>query len=1693
VQERYELVRLLGQGAAGDVYLAHDRLLAGREVALKRISARVDESLRRAFEREFATMASLSVPGVAQVYDFGVMPAEAGEGRTFYTRAYIAGQPLDRAAALASPEARVRLLCKVATVIAPLHRVGVVHGDIKPGNAIVDARGDVHVIDFGLARVLGRDGKGEQAGGTLPFMAPELFRGDAPSVQSDVFALGVTLWFLLTGSYPFGRRGLLHAAEATAPALPEGCDAVTAAALGVALRALARDPLDRLPTVAELCAALEDAVPGAHGEPSRRVFVPPRPRGHDALLGRLQALLPVSGQPTAARAVLVTAPGGGGKSLLLRELKWRLQIRATHVLELSAAGGDLATPLLSLARQLELALGPAEPGAAAAARAFEALAAGRIDEGELSDSLAEALGALGSKGPVVVLIDDLDAAEALCGAILRSAIFAENAGGAIIVATAADAEAPAPRKLAAAEQVEIPRLSPLDLQALVHDALGPIDESVLAALSEHSQGLPAAVMDAVAALFELPAPTVADVRALPPIGASLALARTRLVRAPDDAKSLLTLLALLGKAQSPALLAAMMTALGTATSVSDMESLLGRCEAAGLALRRPDGVRLRDLALQEALLQPLGASGKAELAQRLLRSGAASSLPLAERARLAALAGDRAAMRELVPQAGAQLTVKGAHAAAAELYEALLASTEADGCETGTLLALARCRLALGELERAAALAQRQIDCAEIGTELRADATIVSAQALTALGRFDDAVAALSLVPTDADRSARARVQRELARVHLRRGDYDALRRAAEEGLACVQDDVVRSELLCARGMAASYGAEHEAAHRYLEEAVTLARKAGSPREEANALATLAISQFRTGDLQGARDLLSQCLEIARRLGDVGSMANFAQNLGTILFYLGEHASAAEHYESAARLASRAGRLSTNAQARNNLAHLHIYFGLYERAKGEVNAVLEYARDAKHKYIKAQATALLGDLAARAGDVDRALIHYGDAIARYGDLGQTREIAEHELDAAETLLDRGGPADSSAAAARLAAARDHITREGLRDLDLRLQLLLARTRLAAGDAEGALQSLESVIERARKAHDRDVEWSALATSGQGHELLGAEMTSRKFGRLAVEVLEDIALRIPREHREAFWHDPRRRAARDRALEPVESRHRDPSSGVASSGDLATLIGDPRAERLLDIIKRLASEQDLDRLLQRITESAVDLSGAERGYVLLVDKRGQLEKRVMEVAKSEPPDPHAAFSRSIAEAVLIDGEAIVTVDAARDGRLSEYVSVHKLMLRSVACLPIRGRSGTVGVLYLEHRRSRGRFSEASVALLNAFADQAAIALENARLNAENARRQEELETANRALESAKQDLEELLSARTEALLAAERELTRTRRTARTKATWHGMVGRSAAMLRVFDTIERVQGAKVPVIIAGESGTGKELVARAIHDAGPRAKAPFVALNCGSVPESLLESELFGHVEGAFSGAERDRRGMIARASGGTLFLDEVGDMPPRMQIDLLRVLQEGTVCPVGGEREEKVDIRVIAASQRCLGDLVKEGKFREDLYYRLNVVEIALPPLRERRDDIALLCQHFLEMFAERDGQPAKRLTRAALELLLVHPLPGNVRQLEHLLLQAWVLVEGPSIDAPDLTLDGGLDAAETDGEPGDSERPSQIESLGEFRESERRRILAALEANGWNRARAAKALGMPRRTFYRRLQDHSIL
>jgi len=324
---------------------------------------------------------------------------------------------------------------------------------------------------------------------------------------------------------------------------------------------------------------------------------------------------------------------------------------------------------------------------------------------------------------------------------------------------------------------------------------------------------------------------------------------------------------------------------------------------------------------------------------------------------------------------------------------------------------------------------------------------------------------------------------------------------------------------------------------------------------------------------------------------------------------------------------------------------------------------------------------------------------------------------------------------------------------------------------------------------------------------------------------------------------------------------------------------------------------------------------------------------------------------------------------------------------------------------------------------------------------------------------------------------------EREVAALRRQTQDART-HGIVGRSAAIRRLFDLMERVAPTRATVIVVGETGTGKELVARAIHRLSPRSSRPFVPVNCSALPETLLESELFGHMKGSFTGAIQTKRGLFEEAAGGTLFLDEVSALSPNTQVKLLRVLQERKVKRIGGREEIPVDFRLVAATNEDLAALVQEGAFREDLYYRLNVFPVPVPPLRERTTDIPLLASHFRLKCGEENGIDPPRFTEQTVARMCAYPWPGNVRELENFVERAVIMHAG----APTIPFDL-KDWSEAEG-PGGELLEQAAEQAWDLARLEREFILRTLDRMHWQKGAAAKVLGVNRRTLYRKLKAY---
>ncbi|HKA37798.1 MAG TPA: sigma 54-interacting transcriptional regulator [Thermoanaerobaculia bacterium] len=481
------------------------------------------------------------------------------------------------------------------------------------------------------------------------------------------------------------------------------------------------------------------------------------------------------------------------------------------------------------------------------------------------------------------------------------------------------------------------------------------------------------------------------------------------------------------------------------------------------------------------------------------------------------------------------------------------------------------------------------------------------------------------------------------------------------------------------------------------------------------------------------------------------------------------------------------------------------------------------------------------------------------------------------------------------------------------------------------------------------------------------------------------------------------------------------------------------------ETLYDAGRSLGSLPDEEALVEDVLGRAVGVLDASRGYLATFNEGG-----------ARLAEARVGFPKRLSESAVAEDEFLADLLKGDAPLQRGNFRLLRVPVSTAMGVPIRAGARTVGVLVLADKELRqgGRtaFEDEDARFLTSLAGLCGMAIENRRHLERLTRERERLEEENRRL------------------------LDETGRAAAGRL----FVGDSPAARRVLDLIGRVAPSRTSVLITGESGTGKELVARMIHARSDRAEKPFVAINCAALPESLLESELFGIERGVATGVEA-RAGRFEAANGGTLFLDEVGDMPLALQAKLLRVLQEREIERVGGRKRVAIDVRVLAATNARLPEKIAAGEFREDLYYRLRVVEIALPPLRERREDIPRLARHFLERFAAREGREAPTIDREAFAALLSHDYAGNIRELENLLEGAASLCRGSVIRLEDLQwlparAPGRPDASpETEG--------SDVPNLAALEERHIRRVL---KMAGGNKSRAARLLGISRRTLYRK-------
>jgi transcriptional regulator with GAF, ATPase, and Fis domain len=475
-----------------------------------------------------------------------------------------------------------------------------------------------------------------------------------------------------------------------------------------------------------------------------------------------------------------------------------------------------------------------------------------------------------------------------------------------------------------------------------------------------------------------------------------------------------------------------------------------------------------------------------------------------------------------------------------------------------------------------------------------------------------------------------------------------------------------------------------------------------------------------------------------------------------------------------------------------------------------------------------------------------------------------------------------------------------------------------------------------------------------------------------------------------------------------------------------------------------IARNLLNGQDYGELLANLLDATIHALGADRGCIV-VHENGRFRATVERNFRNEALlETEERISSTIARTAVAEGQILVIGDAQKSERFRTRSSVRRLGLRSVLCAPMIARDEAFALIYLENRDISNCFGERQQQILAEICSLAGPRLQAAVETAQAARRARELEN-----------------------LTGETD---------------GIVSADSAMANLLQSVSQVAPTDLPVLIQGETGTGKELFARAVYRRSRRTSGPFVIVNCAAIPANLIESELFGHVRGAFTDAKQDRIGLIGSANRGTLFLDEIGEMPYELQARLLRVLQSGDFTRLGSVRQETVDVRVVAASNRDLEKEVDEGRFRSDLYFRLSAVTLRIPPLRERPHDVELLANHFLKAYATRYGRVAPRLSEESVAALSSCIFPGNVRELEGEMARLSA-VSTPGETIPVTALSPRiLGRQRKEAQTNASIRPMSLAEM------ENRLIVSVLEHTNGNRTRAAEVLGISREGLRAKLQ-----
>jgi len=1749
---RYQLRAILKETPATCVYRVFD-VSDRQDEAIKILRHELSEpqQLLR-FKTEFSTLASLEHESIVKVREFGLLH----DRFPYFTMEYFAGKKISEYFDGHSWSALYDVILQIASALHHIHHLGIIHLDLKPSNILVDDRGHAKIMDFGVA-VESRQVLDRQIRGSLHYMPPEVLKQDRVDSRADLYALGMTLYETVTGALPgYGKPSIevirMHLDEDIRP--PSSINPRVPPELElIIMRLLEKDPRHRYPSAAAL---LQD-VAAAAGKPADagellvgrgELFAAPL-IGRKAEVAQLAAMIDEA-REGRGNGVIVAGAEGMGKSRIVRDATLRAQLEGARVFcgRCPINRKTIYAPFFEIFQQMLMAVNPdadvsgeirrllrpvvmaakgedAAPAAGQKYRLFNRIVQAMQDMyGFLSASSSEGEA---SASPLILVIDDVQWADPSTADLFSFLIGEARQNRLLVIGTltidsSTEAATEPGAHLAAWELraregnfpiIRVDALSEPLVREHLQSLLGEDDvsEDLVRWTLWESAGSPLIIRRVVDYLIAHGylrweangwVAEMDRIQGLRIPGGAASILMERVESLDPKLREVIEAAAVVGESSNVDLLTSV-----ASRSEEEAYRALREVVALGLLDESNDGkvITFPQIHLREAIYNAMTERRRSELHQRVADAlepallGGAAHL-LGQVAFHYARATDKAKGIRYAVQAGDMAMSTIAHQGATDFYRSALelmdlaGADEARKAEVREKLADAYYR---SNDNRAAMQAYqfllKSIQARSNDDAPNADLARIMKKIGKVLAKRGDQEAALSYFQNAIDHFERLGMMNEVAELlnrmawlHREKGDPEAALASASRALELLdrnEPNIVYGYVMNMLGVVEYNLGNWQKSRELLIEALKVGEKVGSEQLCKVASTNLGNTLWKLGDWINALQYYKMNLALSESEGDLWDLITAYNNVGIIEFSRGDFVTAVDYFQKSVRIDEKIGAVEYEALARENLAEAFEMLGNWKDALVQYNRCLALQGFDETRASRSSVYIPLARLMNKKGDIAKAMAYAQKALAAAERARDEDLVAESCYVLANIEDERENFAEAERYLARsMSIFESHQTTQGL-----------ARAHTAAASMAFTQQRIDDARKHAElggkyasQLDDRftlaknDWMWGKILSSQGDREAANAKFdaarttfeelqTPYELARLLFDIglLKDEPEEATQTIRSAIRIFERLEATHDLerargALFRIKPAGKAPDSGVVG---------------LYEVVKIINSTLNLEEVLTRVLDLAIRRVRAERGMIILLDPiTSALRTRIVRNIKDTEGGSRRS-PQSIVKEVIQSGQSVISADARADARFVESESVIAENIMSILCVPLVIRDRIAGAIYVDHREARHLFSQKDLTFIEAFADQAAIAIENARLY-------EELEEARARLSLENESL------RREVLV--EKHL-------------DSVVGNSEAVAKIQFAIRKASAGHSTVLLRGESGTGKGLIARIIHNVSPRRNGPFIMFNCAAIPENLAESELFGHEKGSFTGADRRKLGRFELANGGTIFLDEIGKVSMSVQAKLLRVVEDKEFERVGGTQTLKTDVKIIAATNLDIEKAIEQGSFREDLFYRLNIIPLILPPLRERKDDIPLLAEHFIRKICKDLGVETKRLEPGVLDLFMRYKWPGNVRELEATLHRAIVMANDDTITRNDfysLFADAGVAVAASGPLPmptsvlnpmvGRMEITSDV--YDEVMSSvDRQLIERALESSGGRIREAARRLGLARNTLKSKIQKYNIV